>query len=75
MSAYSMLLGGYIAAGAAEPDELCMLGDQLREWFSGSEGGDLPIGTRGPRSISLATWRLTVRNGRPSASAIRRPET
>jgi len=45
MSAYSMLLGGYIAAGAAEPDELCAMGDQLRESFSGGEGEDLLIWT------------------------------
>ncbi|MCF7984532.1 MAG: hypothetical protein K9L70_09025 [Thiohalocapsa sp.] len=31
MSAYSMVLGGYIAAGASDPDAMCALGNQLRD--------------------------------------------
>lgn len=45
MSAYSMVLGGNIAAGAADPDAMCALGDQLRESLTGGDGEALLIWT------------------------------
>ncbi len=37
MSAYSMVLGGNIAAGAADPDAMCALGSEIRASDEGSE--------------------------------------
>ena len=37
MSAYSMVLGGNIAAGAADPDAMCALGAEIRASDAGDE--------------------------------------
>lgn len=37
MSAYSMVLGGNIAAGAADPDAMCALGSEIRASDAGDE--------------------------------------
>lgn len=45
MSAYSMVLGGNIAAGAADPDAMCALGAEVRESLDGNADQTLRIWT------------------------------
>jgi len=45
MSAYSMLLGGNIASGAAAPDKMCALGSDLRDALAGGDDEALLIWT------------------------------